>query len=142
MSRRLRIQPTKIILLTAIGGLLIYLAVSQGTIEPRQAAAADTAAAHTLLTGAGGALGALSDRALAALPAGSEALAVDGEGNVHLCPKLLTQSDDPSLEPVLQLAQELSLDGTERSLVASAFVAAHRGSAAERRRLASELQDG
>ena len=46
MSRRLRIQPTKIILLTAIGGLLIYLAVSQGTIEPRQAAAADTAAAE------------------------------------------------------------------------------------------------
>ena len=42
MSRRVRIQPTKIILLTVIGGLSIYLAVSQGMMEPRQAAAAKT----------------------------------------------------------------------------------------------------
>lgn len=46
MSRRVRIQPTKIILLTVIGGLAIYLAVSQGATEPRQAAAADTVTAE------------------------------------------------------------------------------------------------
>jgi hypothetical protein len=55
---------------------------------------------------------------------------------------MLTTSDDPSLEPVFQLARELGLSGSERDLVAMAFVGAHRGTAAERRRLTSELQDG
>jgi len=104
--------------------------------------AADPAATGTLLARAGSVLGALSDRGLAALPAGAEALAVDGDGDVHLCPQVLEDCDDPSPEPVLLLARELELDGSERGVVASAFVHAHRGTAAERRRLASELQDG
>ena len=101
-----------------------------------------TADAHTLLARAGGALGSLSDRGLAALPAGAGSLAVDEEGDVHLSPRVLTESDDPSSEPVLQLARELGLNRSERELVADAFVDAHRGSAAERRRLTSELRDG
>jgi len=104
--------------------------------------AADPAAARTLLARAGSVLGSLSDRGLAALPAGAGSLAVDESGNVHLCPRVLTRSDDPGPEPVLQLARELGLCKSDREPVASAFVNAHRGSAAERRRLTSELQDG
>lgn len=103
---------------------------------------ADASATPRLLAHAGRVLGSLSDRGLAAHPAGAASLAVDEAGHVHLCPKVLTGSDDPGPEPVFQLARELGLCENDRELVASAFVQAHRGSAAERRRLTSELQDG
>lgn len=97
-----------------------------------------------LLHGAGSVLGTLDDRGLSLVPAQGLGLLATSRERVELGPGRLVDLHrlDPSGAVSTVLTALPSLDGAGRAAFAAGFVAAHRGTRAEGRRLAQELSLG